>query len=389
MDTQELKELIQNGESSVVEFKTDGVHPDALAGEIVAFANFAGGIIILGVGDNAEILGVNRHDVEEFVINVCRNNVKPSIIPVIEKFKILEKQMVVVTIPKGDDVYSTSRGLYFIRVGSTKQQPTQQELLRLFQKRNLIQIDETPVLSASSVSIDINKVNSYLVKLGQVVLDDENPIAIVQDLINLSILTKVNGGEYPTLGGLLFFGKNPQKYFPSFSISCGAYVGKDFNSDTIREKDITGIVEDMIENSIGFLKLTMPQNSYLDNGIQRIDNYLYPIEALREIIVNAICHRDYTITGSSIRILLFSDRLEVRSPGNLPNTLTLESMVYRQFTRNQAIASFLSALGYMEKRGKGILKIMNICSQNNVKCQFSITDDKSEFVVTLSPEKTS
>lgn len=322
---------------------------------------------------------------EEFIVNVCRNNVRPSLIPIIETVRFDDKHIMVVTIQPGHDIYSTSKGNYFIRVGSTKQQPTQQELLRLFQKRNALQFDEAPVLSATIYSIDLNKVDRFLKKLDQSPLDDSSTLGVEQELINLSVLISTESGVYPTLGGLLFFGKNPQKFFPSFNLLCGAYHGSDLASEPIREDDIHGSIEELVEKAIAFLKLTMSKKQTMEGGIKRIETYQYPIDALREGIVNAICHRDYTISGSSIRILLFSDRLEIRSPGGLPNTLTLQSMIYRQFTRNQTIASFLSGTGYMEKRGKGIIRIMKECEKENMTCDFSLSPDQHEFVVTLIP----
>ena len=384
MRQDELLEMIVNGESSKVEFKTDDVHPNALAEEIVAFANFEGGTILIGVDDSGEIKGYTRDDIEEFVINICRNNVKPSIIPVIENIAVDNKYIIAVTIKRGDTAYSTNRGLYYIRVGSTKQAPTQQELLRLFQKRNILQLDETPVMKASVSSINTEKVNSYLVKLGQSLLNDEDDDALVRELINLSILLNVGNNLYPSLGGILAFGKNPQKYFSSYNIQCGAYKGKDFLSDTVREKDLKGTLDELIEDAITFLMLVMPQNRDLERGVRRKDEYLYPIEALREGIVNAVSHRDYTISGSAIRLFFFSNRIEIRSPGGLPNTITLENMRYRQFTRNPMITSFLAGYGYMERRGKGILRMLRLCEQNSIKCELSLTPDNNEFVVTYS-----
>lgn len=381
----ELLEIISNGESSKIEFKTDDVHPTVLSEEIVAFANFEGGTIIIGVDDSGELKGCTRADIEEFVVNICRNNVRPSIIPIIEKITVDKKHIVAVSIPRGDTAYSTNRGLYYIRVGSTKQVPTQQELLRLFQKRNMLQFDETPVIKASANSIDKEKVDSYLAELGQSPLNDKNDKALERELINLSILLDVDNTLYPTLGGILAFGKNPQKYFPSYNIQCGAYKGENFLSDTVREKDLKGTLDELIEDAIAFLKLTMPQNQILERGIKRKDEYLYPVEALREGIVNAVSHRDYTISGTAVRLFLFSNRLEIRSPGGLSNTLTLENIQYRQFTRNQMIASFLAGYGYMERRGKGILRMIKLCEQNSIKCELSLTPDNSEFVVTYRP----
>jgi ATP-dependent DNA helicase RecG len=385
MTFEQLQSMLMSGESSTVEFKSEDVRAESLAGEIVSMANFAGGVILIGVEDNGKVQGVQRGDMETFIVNVCRNAIRPSILPRIEKMFHDNKLIYVVTIEPGDAVYSTATGKYFIRAGSTKQQPTQQELLRLFQKRNLLQFDESPVLSASLQSIAVPKVDAYLRRLGQQGVDHEHDLGLEQELINLSILTATQSGVYPTLAGLLLFGHDPQKHFPSYTISCGAYAGSDYLSDVIREQDLTGTLDQVIENAIAFLKLTMPKQTHLANELQRVDTYLYPVEVLREAVVNAVCHRDYTITGSSIRILLFQDSLEIRSPGALPNTLTLESMVYRQFTRNQAIASFLTGLGYMEKRGKGIIKMMRIAAHNNLECDFFLTEDRGEFVVRLAP----
>lgn len=385
MKKDELFEIISNGESSKVEFKTDDVHPISLAEEIVAFANFEGGIVLIGVDDSGKLRGCTRSDIEEFVVNICRNNVRPSILPVIEKIAVDNKHIIAVSIPRGDTAHSTNRGLYFIRVGSTKQTPTQQELLRLFQKRNVLQFDETPVIKASMKSIDTEKINSYLSGIGQSPLNDEDTKAIERELTNLSILLDIDNTLYPSLGGILAFGKNPQKYFPSYNIQCGAYKGKDFLSDTIREKDLKGTLDELIEDAIAFLKLTMPQRQIVERGVRRKDEYLYPVEALREGIVNAVAHRDYTISGTAVRLFLFNNRLEIRSPGGLPNTLTLENMQYRQFTRNQMIASFLTGFGYMERRGKGIFRMLKLCEQNLIECKLSLTPDTSEFVVTYRP----
>ena len=383
MNLIELNEIILNGESSKVEFKREDVHPNSLAEEIVAFANFEGGVILIGVDDAGKLMGCKRDDIDEFIVNVCRNNVKPSFIPLIEKVLVEGKKIVAVTIPRGDTAYSTSRGLYYIRVGPTKQSPTQQELLRLFQKRNMLQFDEMPVIKASLESIDISKVNDYLSKLGQSPVDDENEKGIIRELLNLSILTEVDGEAHPSVGGILAFGKSPQRYFPSYNIMCGAYGGNDFLSDTIRENELTGTLDQLIEDAMAFLKLTIPQRQIVERDIQRKCVYLYPLEAIREGIINALCHRDYTVTGAAVRIFVFSDRMEIRSPGSLPNTLTVENMLYRQFTRNQMIASFLSGYGYMERRGKGILRMRRLCEENGIDFRLALTPDESEFVVTF------
>lgn len=291
--------------------------------------------------------------------------------------------MVAVIIRPGETPHCTGKGLYFIRIGSTKQVPTQQELLRLFQKRNILQFDETPVLRAEPEAIDRQKVDSYLERLGQSQLAQEASAAY-REFTNLSILQDIEGVLRPTLAGLLAFGKHPQRFFPNYCIQCGAYKGDDTASNVVSEKSLFGTLDALIEDAMAFLRLVIPQDSRLVDSVQRSDKYAYPLEALREGIVNAVCHRDYTIAGSAIRIFVFKNFVQIRSPGGLPNTLTLQSMAYRQFARNQVIASFLSGFGYMERRGKGILKIQKLCRENDIDSRFELTPDGSEFVLSLS-----
>ncbi len=384
MKQDELLEILRNGESSAVEFKTEDVHANTLAEEIAAFANFEGGTVLIGVDDNGVPVGCTRRDIEEFVVNVCRHNIRPALIPRIERVYIEDRQILAVTVPRGETAYSTNRGLYYIRVGSTKQVPTQQELLRLFQQKNVLQFDETPVLKAAVQSIDPAKVNAYLAHLQQSPLDMETEELLIRELLHLSVLTALDDGPCPTLAGLLMFGRHPQRYFPAYSVLCGAYQGDDFSGDCIREKELTGTLDNIIEDTLAFLKLTMPQTATSAQGIQNKTSYTYPVEALREGIVNAVCHRDYAISGSSVRVFLFQNRLEIRSPGGLPNTMTLDSIRYRQFTRNQMIASFLTGYGYMERRGKGILRMLKSCEQVGIRCTFTLVPDQSEFVVTYT-----
>ena len=372
--------LITQGESSYVEFKNAQVNAISLAEEIVAFANSDGGIILIGVEDDGAITGVNDRDMEMRIINTCRNNIRPSLIPQIFKQAFNNSIILVVKINPSDTIHCTTQGKYFIRVGSTKQSPTQQELLRLFQKRRMIAFDELPVFQAGIASIDVGKVDAYLQRLGVSPLDIEDGDATRNDLLNLSILSPVNP-DHPTLAGYLAFGRHPQKIYPAYAIMAGAYAGEDVTAATVREKEITGAIDDLIEDAMAFLKLTLPQTSRLLDGVRREDCYRYPIEALREAVVNAVAHRDYTISGSAIRLFVFANRVEIHSPGGLCNTMTLQSLPYRQFTRNQNLASFLSGLGYMERRGKGILRMQKMSRERDIDCQISLTPDHSELVV--------
>jgi ATP-dependent DNA helicase RecG len=156
------------------------------------------------------------------------------------------------------------------------------------------------------------------------------------------------------------------------------------DAEPISEKDVKGPLPDAIEGALTFFKLNLPQRTEYRDGIVREEIYICPMEAIREAIVNAVCHRDYTIAGSAIRSFVFEDRIEVRSPGGMPNTLTIESLRYRQHARNQTIASYLAGFGYMEQRGKGIPKMQKLAERAGHRFEISLTDDGQEFVVMIA-----
>ncbi|MFQ6041131.1 MAG: RNA-binding domain-containing protein [Candidatus Poribacteria bacterium] len=362
----EILELIKNGEDSTVEFKLEGVNAESLAQEIVAFANIEGGTILFGVDDSGDIVGITRHDLEEWIINICRQSIEPPIIPVIKRAVIDDKRILAVIIPKSYSVVSTKRGQYFIRVGSTKQQPTTAELARLFQQRRLVAADEAPVPASDIDDLDLPAINRYFLRLAQSELTVDNSQLLLRELINTGIMVEIADGVLPTLAGILAFGKLPQRFFPSYEIRASAFAASSFDSDVVDQKDIQGQLPDMINGAISFVSRNIKNSSTIPDGVRRVDRLEYPIEAVREAVINAIAHRDYLISGAAIRLFIFDDRIELYSPGGLPNTLTLETMKYKQFSRNQTLVSFLTGLGFMERRGKGILRMINLMREYNL-----------------------
>ncbi|HIE26769.1 TPA: hypothetical protein EYP66_05745, partial [Candidatus Poribacteria bacterium] len=258
------------------------------------------------------------------------------------------------------------RGQYFIRVGSTKQQPTTAELARLFQQRRLVAADEAPVYAGDIDDLDLTAINRYLLRLAQSELTVDDSQLLLRELINTGIMVETADGIFPTLAGILTFGKLPQRFFPSSEIRASAFIASSFDSDVIDQKDIQGQLPDMIRGAISFVTRNIKNSSTIPDGIQRVDRLEYPIEAIREAIINAIAHRDYLISGAAIRLFIFDDRIELYSPGGLPNTITLETMKYKQFSRNQTLVSFLTGLGFMERRGKGILRMINLMREYNL-----------------------
>ncbi len=358
----DLEALLERGEDSTLEFKQEMPQPGALAAEIVAFANAAGGTILFGVQDDGSISGTTDERLEERLINLCRQNVDPPIIPVITRFKKNGLQVLALYIPKSSNVVSTQDGKYYIRVGSTKRQPSKEELARLFQSSRQIQFDETVVEAAPLAEIDLAKVDIFLRGLKQPALS-ESKLPLENLLLNLRVLKSDERGAFPTVAGLLAFGKNVQSFLPGAEIQTAYYRGDSRTSEVLDQKTIRGTVVEQIESAVGFVKNNMRVGSVIQ-GAKRIEFPEYSLEAAREAITNAVAHRNYSLTGSGIRLFMYVDRLEVLSPGGLPNTLTLENIKLVQFARNQLLASYLTGMGYMEKRGEGILRMIDWSRQN-------------------------
>ena len=223
----ELLEIIKNGESSGVEFKRDVVEKDALAKELVAFSNLSGGIVLLGVEDDGSISGVTRTDLEEWVMNICRDKIKPPLIPFLETVRDVEreKDVAIVRVTRGFDVHSlwkNNRKTYFIRVGTQSREPSEEELARLFQQRGLIRAELRPVSGAKLGDFDRRRLRDYFSRVRQQdVPPDEDETAWQTLLINTEIMTD----EGVTVGGMLLFGKTPNRFLPQAGIDAVAFPG--------------------------------------------------------------------------------------------------------------------------------------------------------------------
>ena len=372
MNRAELMEIIRNGESSGVEFKRDDVHPQSLAKEIASLANLEGGYILLGVEDDGAVTGLMRLDIEEWVINICSDYIQPPIIPY---FEVLlwdgDEKIGVITIPEDspDKPYKARQGnrwVTFVRRGSTTREATREEEQRLYQTSGILRYEIKPVPGSSLKDLDMERLTNYFRNIrGQGCPEQEETEQWETLLLNTEIMVESRGKAISTVGGILLFGKNPNRYLPQAGISAVAYPGveKDYGAierDTIRGPIVarfvgeeivdTGIVERVIE----FVRRNTASSAYLVEG-RRIDKPDYPEEVVRETIVNAIAHRDYTISGTDIELSIYSDRFEIISPGKLPNTVTIERMKAGcRVTRNELIKEVLRDYHYVEASGLGV-----------------------------------
>ena len=371
---EQIRDQLRAGEDGRAEFKEVRVgdrgvlspNTEELAGELVAFANADGGVVFLGVDDSGAVRGIppERWDpVEQWVLDVATHNCDPPVRPVVRKALLSDDQegehrILLAEVPCGLHVHRTSCGRYYTRVGSTKRDLTPPELARLFQQRGREYVfDEQPVLAASVEDLNRNRLEAFF---------GRSPTIPWLDLLRNTRVTfrDEDGVDRPMVAGLLAFATEPTEFLASGSIEAACYSGTRLSSDDlIHAERLAGPVSDQIDAGIAFVARFMQPSPTRATSTGTVP--AHDLDVVDEAIVNAVAHRDYAIAGSKIRLFLFADRLELYSPGKLPNTITIEDMPYRTFTRNQLLVSFLSRLRskrsgqvFLESRGEGVRKIL-------------------------------
>ncbi|HHW43792.1 histidine kinase [Desulfofundulus thermobenzoicus] len=383
MTARELLEIIANGENSALEFKRENIRPEHLAEEIVAFANFEGGTILIGVGDDGFIEGVQREDMEQWLMNICSHNVIPSIIPFYETVQIEGKKVAVLKIPKGPHrPYQTSAGKYFIRVGSTKRLATREDLGRLFQLSGMVHYDITPVPGTGEKDLDMTRLRQYFLEFNYFDILEEPPEQRQRILFNADILSREEERLCVTVGGLLIFGKEPARHLPQSGIAYARFSGEDITSEIMDKKEINGTLPDVVERCATIVKDTLAVPAQI-RGMKRQEKDILPPVVIREALVNAVVHRNYSITGSKIRVFRFANRIEVRSPGRLPNTVTIEKMkIGTSYARNPFLLKYMENMRYVDRLGRGIPMIIRLM-KNLVGIEPGLEEKGEEFWLTL------
>ncbi len=394
----ELFEIITNGENSGIEFKRDDIRPEQLAKEIVAMVNFQGGRVILGVEDDGTISGIQRDNTEEWVMNVVRDKVHPVVLPFYEKIKIdKEKTVAVITFPQGNSkpyvMRHSGREEIYIRVGSTSQIATREQQMRLFELGGMLHTELLPVPGTSINNLDLVRLENYLKDILNDPTVPKNQEGWISRLTGLGLMTEASSENYCTIAGLVLFGKAPRRFLRQAGLRVFGFESEDKEYKAlfdeildaplvgrweIHDSDKTLIDPGIIER---FINLITPfiseQSSSVDRNFRRVNIWHYPLEAVREVFINALAHRDWTRLVE-IEIGSYSNRLEVISPGALPNSMTVNKMIAGQRSpRNLIIMEVLRDYGYVDYRGMGIrTKVVPLMKeQNNVDPIFESTED--------------
>lgn len=394
----ELLEIIANGESSGIEFKRDDIRPEQLAKEVVALANFQGGRVLLGVEDDGSVSGIQRPKLEEWVMNVFQDKIHPMILPFYEEIKLDDdKTVAVISFPMGISkpyvLRHAGKEEIYVRVGSTSRLATREQQMRLFELGGMLHTEVMPVPRTDISCLDEARLTNYLKDILRDPDVPGTPDAWQTRLLGLSFLTEVAGNVCCTIAGLVLFGKSPRRYLKQAGLRVMAFNGQDKEYQALFDDIIDGpivgrwdidhgekrlvdggIIERFMDAMTPFLSQEANQ---IDEGLRRETKWFYPLEAVRESLINAIAHRDWT-RFVEIETASYSDHFEVISPGSLPNSMTVEKMKAGQRSpRNTIVMEVLRDYGYVDYRGMGVrTKIVPLTRALTGKDPvFELTDD--------------
>lgn len=405
----ELLEIIANGENSGIEFKRDDIRPEQLAKEIVALANFQGGRIILGVEDDGAISGLQQKNTQEWVMNVFRDKVFPQIIPFYEELKTDDQHHVaVITVASGISkpymLKHNNREEIYIRMGDRSELASREQQLRLFESGGLLHVEVLPVAGTSLANLDLERLNYYL----SIIINDPDVPKLESEwterLLGLGLMASDGlGNTVCSVAGLICFGINPRRFLRQAGLRVMAFAGteKEYQAllDVVLDAPLVGrwkvneagkkqlVDEGLIEKFAAAIGPFITQEAAdIDEHMRREKIEFYPWEAVRETVINALVHRDWT-RAVDIEVTNYSDRLEVISPGKLQNSMTISKMVAGQRSpRNTLIMEILRDYAYVDSRGMGVrTKVIPLMRQfNQAEPIFEATED---YLKTVLPKK--
>jgi predicted HTH transcriptional regulator len=380
MEASELLDIVRGGESSKVQFKERLHHIDSVTQELIAFSNSLGGRIFFGINDKTgEAVGLSFTEIQDLnrqVVNAASQKVYPPIIVTTETVSVNEKRIVVICVEEGvSKPYKDSNGIIYVKNGADKRKVTSNdEIARLLGSRHLL-ADETEIFDSTIKDLDEWVFSAYFKKeFGQTF--EERGLSLEEALQAKKVLR--NG--HLTLAGLLFFAKDPQQFRPVFTIKTVTFAGNDMGGSNYRSKpdDITGILPDLYKQGMQYLKSSI---RYLQNG-QGFNSTGVPevsIIALEELLQNALIHRDY-FKSAPVRLLVFDNRIEIISPGKLPNSLSVDEVKYgNPVTRNHQIAYFASRTMPYTGLGSGLRRAFE--NQGNIELINDV--DGEQFIVRI------
>jgi len=377
MTADEILALLQRGKGQEIDFEAERASARTLAESLVALANASGGVVLVGVDPrSARPPGLkDAETARDKALEAAFLTEPPLIIPLPEVVTVGDKDILIITVPPGlPHVYSL-RGKYLIRVGAQNEPLAPEMLRRLIIERGEVSFESRILPGATLADIDWAKAERYLASL-----EGMSAVTVEEALHNRGCLVTPplspppsggqpslpppqswggkRGGYQPTNAGILLFGIQPERFVKSSEIIVVRYAGREMSDEFMRE-DIRGTLPDQIRRAEAFLVSNMKRGVRLVS-LEREEQVEYPVKAVREAIVNAVAHRDYSIRGDEIRVFMFNDRIEFYSPGRLPGHVTVDNIVEERFSRNEVIVQVLADMGFIEHLGYGIDRMIKL-----------------------------
>lgn len=374
-----LESLIIQNESKTLEFKENTKSLSSIIKTVIAFANTSGGNIIIGVCDkNKRIIGVKDplHE-EERLASAIADSIEPLVIPDIQILSFRNKELLVIQVPHlVGPFYLKSAGLErgtYVRLGSTNRVADIQTILSLQMLAKNTSFDELPCVGATLADIDDEIIKSYLSpSFGEITRKQYE---------SLGIITRQHNRQFPTNGGILLFARDRFKWFPDSSIACVCFIDET-SEEIIDQQEIKLPLIMAHEEVLAFIRRNTKIGARIGESV-REDLPQYPPKAIREALINAIVHADYSVKGSRIQISIFSNRIEITNPGNLPYGQTLElalSGISRM--RNRIMGRIFREIKLIERLGTGLKRILSVYENAKTKAPF-FQELNTYFRVTL------
>lgn len=375
-----MAELTRNGPNSFVEFQRDDLSPEALASDLVGFLNLEGGRVFLGVEDDGAVSGLRREpeEVKEWAMASARTRVRPAVIPKWQAIRWDERRTVgIVSVPRNapDKPYrarSASGWVTRVRAATGTRDASREEEQSLCRQSARPEYGMKPAVGADLGALDRGvldrrRLREYFCRVqGREAPDDDSDWTRL--LTALTFATESSGDLTATVAGVLLFGRAPKRLLPQSGIRARCFPGTEMDSApsddlvlagplvALRGEDGSILEPGLVELGLEFVRRNAGLSAGLDRG-RRAAGGEYPEAVVRETLVNALVHRDYRNTGTdrSLDLLLFPDRLEVRSPGNLPGTVTTAGMRCGQrYARDQMLRDVMRDYGYTASPGMGV-----------------------------------
>jgi ATP-dependent DNA helicase RecG len=363
MNEADIRKLLEDGRGAGLDWLPGRAPIEDLAATLVAMANSGGGTLLLGVAPRTDkIAGVDDvAGATERVLRATLSATPPLIIPLPETVQVDDLQVMVVNVPRGLPHVYAYEGRFLGRQGTANLPVDAHTLRRMLIERGDVSFEEEAQPGAALEDLNWSQAEAYAASLSGL-----SGLSAQDVLIKRGCLVKhPDGPPRPTRAGILLFGKDPQQFIRGSEITAARFGGMEMG-DIFTRQDITGTLPEQLRRAQTFLADHLRKQVQIGQTMAREEQYEYPMEAARELVVNAVAHRDYSIQGDGVRLYLFADRMEVTSPGGLPGPVTVDNIAEERFSRNPIIVQVLSDMGFIERLGYGVDRVIALMKQQNL-----------------------